>query len=111
MSTILGSENISGGKAAIAAYRNACGDIFTKLQEEITVLTDSSFIGDASTGYRNFFAEQIVPGLTKKLTGESESVTSMLESLFNTVEQMLEPYDTELGKGNANAGMEGRGEI
>lgn len=103
MATVLATENISEAKAAIIAYRNTCESIFAKLQNEITALTSSDFIGDASTGYADFFA-QITPALTTNLTGTSESVTSMLESLLTAVEQMLDPVDTQLGTANINAG-------
>lgn len=103
MATVLTYENLSEARTAVAAYRNSCEDIFGKLQNEINTLTDSDFIGDASKGYLDFFA-QITPALTTNLTGTSESVTSMLESLLTAVEQMLNPVDPELGTANSNAG-------
>ena len=105
MATVLTNENISEAKTAIATYRSTCESIFGKLQNELKTLTDSDFIGDASTGYADFFA-QITPALTTNLTGTSESITSMLESLLTAVEQMLDPVDPELRTANVNAGNE-----
>lgn len=103
MATVLTTDNISDAKAAIKVYRTTCEEIFKKLQSDITSLTGSDFIGEASNGYVEFF-NQITPALTTNLTGTSESVTSMLESLLTAVEQMISPVDPELGTANKNAG-------
>jgi len=102
MATVLTTENISGARSAISTYRSTCDGIFQSLRNDITSLTGSDFLGDASVGYVDFF-DQITPALTTNLTGTEESVTSMLESLLTAVEQMLNPVDPQLGNANKNA--------
>lgn len=103
MATILKTENLTDSRAAIVAYRTTCDVIFQKLQNDITSLTETDFIGEASLGYVDFFS-QITPALTTNLTGTESSVTAMLESLLTAVEQMLNPVDPELGNANKAAG-------
>lgn len=107
--TVLMTENLIEARSAVTMYRSTCESIFSKLQADITGLTESSFIGDASVGYIDFFS-QVTPALTTNLTGTEQSVTSMLESLLTLVEQMLNPVDPELGNANKTAANEGGNE-
>ena len=104
--TKLADENITNSREAIKTYRETCIAEFEKIQNTLNGLLGdgSGFFGDAATGYRNFF-DQITPGLTTQLTAESDSITSMLESLLTAAEQMLNPVDPQLKQANENAGQ------
>ena len=106
MATKLDTNNITNSKAAITAYRTACDAEFEKIKSTITTLIgeNAGFLGDAANGYKAFF-DQITPGLTSQLTGTSDSITSMLESLLTAVSQMLDPVDPQLKTANENAGQ------
>ena len=106
MATILSQENISQARAAVTNYRNTCDGLFKQVSAEILKVTGSSFIGDAATGYLNFF-DQIKPALSTNLTGTDQSVTSLMDSLLNVIEQMLNPIDPQLGNANKNAAGQG----
>lgn len=105
MATKLASENISEAKAAINNYKTTCDAAFQNLDGAIAGIIGKDFLGDAATGYESFY-QQIKPAISTKLTGPSESITSMLESIMTAVEQMLNPVDPELGTANQNAGNE-----
>lgn len=107
--TVLATENLTDARKAITTYRSTCEGIFSKLQAEINGLTGEDFLGDASTGYVEFF-NQVTPALTTNLTGPENSITSMLESLITLVEQMMNPVDPELGNANKTAAAEGGNE-
>ena len=106
MATKLNTSNITDSKTAITNYRTACDAEFKKINGIITSLIgeNAGFLGDAANGYKAFF-DQITPGLTTQLTGTSESITSMLESLLTAVSQMLDPVDPQLKTANENAGQ------
>ena len=109
MATILTTENLTQAKNAVTTYRSTCESIFLKLKADIDSLTKADFIGDASTGFVDFFS-QVTPALTTNLTGTDQSVTSMMESLLALVEQMLNPVDSNLGDANKNAASGGGNE-
>lgn len=103
MATVLSNENLTQGRSAIQKYRTTCADIFSKMQTDIETLTQADFVGEAATGYLDFF-NQITPALTTNLTETSGSITSMLEELLTAAEQMLNPVDPQLGTANKTAG-------
>lgn len=103
MATVLDRGNLAAARTAVGSYRTTCDGIFAQMQSDISALTESNFIGDASTGYFEFF-RQITPALSTSLTGTDGSVTSMLENLLTAVEQMLDPVDPQLGSANQSAG-------
>ena len=105
MATKLSTQNISDAKAAIQAYKTACDAAFKEVDGAITGIMGKEFLGEAATGYNNFY-EQIKPAISTKLFGESESIASMLDSIIIAVEQMLNPVDPQLGTANQNAGNE-----
>lgn len=105
MATKLATQNISDAKAAIQAYKTACDVAFKEVDGAITGIMGEQFLGDAATGYSQFY-EQIKPAISTKLYGDAESITSMLDSIITAVEQMLNPVDPQLGTANQNAGNE-----
>lgn len=103
MSTVLNKQaNIDGAKQVITAYKSTCEDLYQKLSTEISNLRRSGFIGDASNGYDAFFGK-LSPALTTNLTGDENSLTSMLNSILDAVAQMTEPVDPDIGQQNINA--------
>ncbi len=105
MATKLATQNISDAKAAIAAYKSSCDAAFKSLDGAITGIMGEQFLGEAASGYEQFYS-QIKPAVSTKLYGDSESITSMLDSIITAVEQMLNPVDPQLGTANQNAGNE-----
>ena len=105
MATKLETQNISDARAAIQNYKSACDAAFKEVDGAIAGIMGTQFLGDAATGYDEFY-QQIKPAISTKLYGESESITSMLESIITAVEQMLNPVDPQLGTANKNAGNE-----
>lgn len=107
--TALDSEDIRAAQNAIAAYKSSCEAAFTKLKGQIDTITNNadSFLGDASTGYLEFF-NKLAPGLSTNLYGEGDgtsSVVSYLNSILKMVEDaLIGQVDPELGRMNTNAG-------
>lgn len=102
--TKLEISNINDAKTAISIYRTNCEAIFQAMKSDIETLCSANFIGDASSGYLQFFNEKITPALTTQLTGTDTSVTAMLETLLAAVQQMLNPVDPDLSNANKSAG-------
>lgn len=85
---ISGYNDFSGAKVALAAYRNTCNELFNIVQETLNTLKQSGFVGDAAVGYESY-VNQVVPKISTKLTGESDSVTSLLSELIALAEQLI----------------------
>lgn len=83
-----GYNDFSDAKAALATYRDTCTELFGLIQSTINSLTQSGFIGDAAIGYASY-VDQVVPKISTKLTGESDSVTSLLNELITLAEQLI----------------------
>lgn len=83
-----GSSDFSGARAALATYQNTCNELFDIIQSTINNLMQSGFVGDAAVGYTSY-VNQVVPKISTKLTGESDSVTSLLNELIILAEQLV----------------------
>lgn len=103
MSTILEKSNITNAKTAIEQYSSECTTLYSELSTIITDLCAKYFIGEASDGFKDFFA-QISPALTSNLNGDQNSITAMLNQLLDAVDKaLLGTVDPQLGQANKNA--------
>lgn len=101
--TVLDRQDIVNAKNAVAAYKATCDTLFTNLTNTITTLQASGFIGDASSGFTTFYTA-VQPALSSNLTGETNSVTAMLNELLAGVEQsLMNTVDPQLQSANAGA--------
>lgn len=100
--TELQQDTLNNCLSAVAAYRSTCEDLYRQMKSDIDTLVKDGFIGDASDGYTYFF-NQVTPALTTNLTERSGSLTSMLENILKSVNQMLDPIDPKLKTVNTNA--------
>lgn len=102
ITTTLKEDNVLNAKNAVAVYKNTCEDIFKNLNNDITNLIASGFLGNASDGYKEFY-DQIAPAISTNITGDTDSVIYLLNTILDLVQQMLNPVDTKMEETNRNA--------
>ena len=86
--TVLAIENIEGVRAATNAYMSETADIFNRLQGVMAGLVSQDFIGRASNGYEDFFA-QITPALRDKISQPETSLPYKIQMLAEMVSNKL----------------------
>ena len=103
MSTILNSEIISNAKSSVSTYVSTANALKDELDSLINTLTSAGFIGDASTGYKEFYNKYVVPAIFDNLTVEGSSLTASITSMLETIEtQLINTVDPQLGDFNRN---------
>ncbi len=105
MATILTHEIITNATQAVDSYVAAANSLYEELSGIISALTAANFNGDASDGYKAFFAEKVAPALTDNLTTPGTSLTASIKDLLGTIQQqLLDTVDPQLGENNRNPG-------
>ncbi|MGN0537453.1 MAG: hypothetical protein ACI4M3_05710 [Acutalibacteraceae bacterium] len=104
VASILTKANIAQSIDAVNNYVSKANNLFGELQTAVNNLTSTNFIGDASSGYKQFFDAQVTPALTENLTALTDSIKNMMEEIGK---QLLDTVDVKLGEVNQNpsAGM------
>ena len=92
-------EMMEAAVKAITEYRTTTEALHTSVEEEVTSLTASDFTGSASTGFVNFYTNNIKPATGKSLT----DVLDTLEQICNSIKSAIpdiEGVDEQLGTAN-----------
>ena len=98
MASILTSAIIVNAKDSVQTYVTTAQALYDELSALINQLTGNSFIGDASTGFKDFFTTKATPVLADNLTEPGKSITAGLNSMLDSIkEQLLDTVDPKLG--------------
>ncbi len=107
MATILTHATIASAIEKVDSYTVSANGLFEELSGIINTLTATNFNGDASDGYKVFFAEKVVPALTQNLTDPSSSLMASIKSMLESIQtQLLDTVDPQLGDNNKNPSAE-----
>lgn len=105
MATVLTHAIIEGAKGTVDTYISTAIGLYQELESAITTLTGSNFSGDASDGYKAFFAEKAKPALTENLTDANTSLMASIKGILESIEtQLLDTVDPQLGDNNRDPG-------
>jgi hypothetical protein len=98
MASILSTAIITEAKNSVSTYITTAQALFDELSSVISSLTGSGFIGDASTGYLDFFNNKAKPVLVDNLTEPGGSITAGINSMLDSIkQQLLDTVDPKLG--------------
>lgn len=98
MASVLTSAIIVNAKSSVSTYVSEANALYGELQQLITNLTGSNFMGDAAEGFKEFFNTKATPALVANLTEPGSSVTAGLDSMLDSIkEQLLDTVDPQLG--------------
>ncbi|MBR3267958.1 MAG: hypothetical protein IKI58_04420 [Oscillospiraceae bacterium] len=98
MASILSNAIITEAKNSVSTYITTAQALFDELTSLINNLTAGGFIGDASTGYLDFFNNKAKPVLVDNLTEPGTSITAGIISMLDGIKsQLLDTVDPKLG--------------
>lgn len=84
---------------AIEAYRETTGTLHTNVETEVTTLTSSDFTGSASTGFWNFYTNNIAPATGTSLTTVLDTLVQICNSIKSAIPD-TDGVDEQLGTAN-----------
>ncbi|MBR6102525.1 MAG: hypothetical protein IKP95_08865 [Ruminococcus sp.] len=98
MASILTSAIIVNAKSSVSTYVTTAQALYDELSSLIGTLTSTNFMGDAATGFKDFFTTKATPVLVDNLTEPGQSITAGLQSMLDSIkEQLLDTVDPSLG--------------
>lgn len=107
MASILTHTIIKNAEEQVDTYITTANGLYDQLNTIITNLTSSSFTGDASDGYKEFYTTKVVPALTENLTDPSSSLTASIKQILEDIQaQLLDSMDPQLGDFNKDPGSD-----
>ncbi len=105
MASVLTHAIITSATEKVDAYVTTANALYEELSGVVNGLTAANFMGDASEGFKAFFAEKVVPALTENLTAPGSSLMSSVKSILESVQtQLLDTVDPQMGDNNRNPG-------
>lgn len=84
---------------AIEAYRETTGTLHTNVETEVTTLTSSDFTGSASTGFVNFYTNNIATATGDGLTAILDTLVQICTSIKTAIPD-TDGVDEQLGTAN-----------
>ena len=84
---------------AIEAYRETTDALHTNVETEVNTLTSSDFTGSASTGFVNFYTNNIAPATGKSLTDALNTLVQICTSIKSAIPD-TDGVDEKLGTAN-----------
>lgn len=110
MASILTHAIIASATETVNAYTASANGLYEELSGVINSLTATNFNGDASDGYKVFFAEKVTPALTQNLTDPTSSLMASIKGMLESIQtQLLDTVDPQLGENNKNPGAGAEG--
>jgi phage-related minor tail protein len=101
MASILTSAIIADAKSSVSTYVSTAQALYDELSSLLANLTGNNFIGDASTGFMDFFRTKATPVLVDNLTEPGSSITAGITAMLDSIkEQLLDTVDPQLGEIN-----------
>lgn len=105
MASILTHAIIASATEKVDNYVASANGLFEELNGLVSAVTSTHFVGDASTGYKAFFDDKVVPALTQNLTEPGSSIMASIKSMLESIQaQLLDMVDPQLGDNNRNPG-------
>ncbi len=107
MSTKLSSAVVESAKASVEEYVKTITGYNDELKSIIDTLTtdEGGFYGQASDGYKEFYTQKVVPAVSDKLVGASDSLTASINAILDNIKtQLIDTVDKQLGDNNRNPG-------
>lgn len=101
MASILTSAIIVNAKASVTTYQNTAQGLYDELKALIAELSANNFIGDASSGFNDFFLTKATPALVDNLLAPEGSLTAGISNMLESIKtQLLDTVDPQLGEVN-----------
>ena len=87
---------------AVSEYRNTTNTLKTNLDNEISGLVGSGFVGAAAEGFRTFYNNNIVPANGEGLTNLLKAIDDIATATKNALPG-AQGLDDQLGEGNSQS--------
>ncbi|MBR1764673.1 MAG: hypothetical protein IJ746_04700 [Ruminococcus sp.] len=101
MASILTSAIIVNAKASVTTYQNTVQGLYDELSALLAELTADNFMGDASTGFNEFFKTKATPAIVDNLIAPEQSLTAGINNMLESIKtQLLDTVDPQLGEIN-----------
>ena len=101
MASILTSAIIVNAKASVNTYQSTVQGLYDELSSVIAELTASNFMGDASSGFNEFFKTKATPAIVDNLIAPEQSLTAGINNMLESIKtQLLDTVDPQLGEIN-----------
>lgn len=92
-------EMMDAAVKAIADYRATTEELHKNVETEVTNLTSNDFTGSASSGFYNFYTNNIAPATGKSLTEALDTLEQICTSIKAAIPD-VEGVDEQLGAAN-----------
>ncbi len=95
-------EMMDAAVKAIESYRSTTDTLYTNVSDEVTNLTGSDFTGSASTGFVNFYTNNVEKAIGKGLTDILTTLEEICKSIKSGIPD-IEGVDEQLGTANTSS--------
>jgi len=95
-------EMMDAAVKAIESYRSTTDTLYTNVSDEVTNLTGSDFTGSASTGFVNFYTNNVDKATGKGLTDILTTLEEICKSIKSGIPD-IEGVDEQLGTANTSS--------
>ena len=95
-------EMMEAALKAIESYRSTTDTLYTNVSGEVTNLTESDFTGSASTGFVNFYTNNVEKAIGKGLTDILTTLEEICKSIKSGIPD-IEGVDEQLATANISS--------